>query len=163
MASRRELKKNVNYIAGELFMECLVNSLYVPGTDKTKADELMGRILSVQDEFIIIRHRHVCLPSQNAIVDKAVYCFFHSQCLLQVADSVNNYVYFFIKVFAEFLVETFYISGFGMADAADDVLTEIDCLKEQFAQFFTVFIFGIHAFYDTQTCDKVGNIIDVLF
>ncbi len=33
-------------------MECLVNSLYVPGTDKTKADELMGRILSVQDEFI---------------------------------------------------------------------------------------------------------------
>ena len=69
--------------------------------------------------FIIIRHRHVCLPSQNAIVDKAVYCFFHSQCLLQVADSVNNYVYFFIKVFAEFLVETFYISGFGMADSAD--------------------------------------------
>ena len=52
MASRRELKKNVNYIAGELFMECLVNSLYVPGADKTKADELMGRILSVQDEFI---------------------------------------------------------------------------------------------------------------
>ena len=52
MASRRELKKNVNYIAGELFMECLVNSLYVPGTDKAKADELMGKILSMQDEFI---------------------------------------------------------------------------------------------------------------
>ena len=46
MASRRELKKNVNYIAGELFMECLVNSLYVPGTDKAKADELMGKIIS---------------------------------------------------------------------------------------------------------------------
>ena len=44
MASRRELKKNVNYIAGELFMECLVNSLYVPGTDKAKADELMGKM-----------------------------------------------------------------------------------------------------------------------
>ena len=52
MASRRELKKNVNYIAGELFMVCLVNSLYVPGTDKAKADELMGKILSMQDEFI---------------------------------------------------------------------------------------------------------------
>ena len=59
MASRRELKKNVNYIAGELFMECLVNSLYVPGTDKTKADELMGRILSVQDVIkLIIRISH---------------------------------------------------------------------------------------------------------
>ena len=30
MASRKELKKNINYIAGELFTECLVNSLYVP-------------------------------------------------------------------------------------------------------------------------------------
>lgn len=52
MASRRELKKNVNYIAGELFSECLINSLYVPGTDKTKADALMGEILGMQDEFI---------------------------------------------------------------------------------------------------------------
>ena len=48
MASRKALKKNVNYIAGELFAECLMNSLYVPGTDKKKADEL----LKMQDEFI---------------------------------------------------------------------------------------------------------------
>lgn len=52
MASRKVLKKNVNYIAGELFAECLVNSLYVPGVDKEKADELMGEILKMQDEFI---------------------------------------------------------------------------------------------------------------
>ena len=37
MASRKELKKNINYIAGELFTECLVNSLYVPGTEQTKS------------------------------------------------------------------------------------------------------------------------------
>lgn len=52
MASRKELKKNINYIAGELFTECLVNSLYVPRTDKQKADELMAEILKMQDEFI---------------------------------------------------------------------------------------------------------------
>ena len=52
MASRKELKKNINYIAGELFTECLVNSLYVPGTDKLKADEQMAEILKMQDEFI---------------------------------------------------------------------------------------------------------------
>lgn len=52
MASRKNLKKNVNYIASELFAECLVNSLYVPGTDKAKADELMSTILNMQDEFI---------------------------------------------------------------------------------------------------------------
>ena len=60
MASRRELKKNVNYIAGELFMECLVNSLYVPGTDKAKADELMGKILSMQDLSLI----HISEPTR---------------------------------------------------------------------------------------------------
>lgn len=52
MASRRQLKKNVNYIAGELFAECLINSLFVPGTDKAKADEIMGKVLTMQDEFI---------------------------------------------------------------------------------------------------------------
>ncbi len=52
MASKRELKKNVNYIIGELFAECIVNSLYVPGTDNKKADELMTAILNMQDDFI---------------------------------------------------------------------------------------------------------------
>ena len=52
MANRRQLKKNVNYIAGELFMECLVMRNYVPGTDKQKADDLMSNILKIQDEFI---------------------------------------------------------------------------------------------------------------
>lgn len=52
MASRRELKKNVNYIAGELFAECLINSMFVPGTDKAKADGLMSEVLKMQDEFV---------------------------------------------------------------------------------------------------------------
>nr|WP_320059012.1 hypothetical protein [uncultured Bacteroides sp.] len=52
MASRRELKKNVNYIIGELFSECVVSVNCIPGTDKTKADELMLNILKVQDDFI---------------------------------------------------------------------------------------------------------------
>ena len=47
MASRRELKKNVNYIAGELFTECLINSMFIPGTDKSKADELMAEVLKM--------------------------------------------------------------------------------------------------------------------
>ena len=52
MASRRELKKNVNYIAGELFTECLVNSMFIPGTAQDKADAVMADILKMQDEFI---------------------------------------------------------------------------------------------------------------
>lgn len=46
------MKKNVNYITGKLFAECLINSMYVPGTDKEKAEKLMGEVLKMQDEFI---------------------------------------------------------------------------------------------------------------
>ncbi|WP_321517830.1 hypothetical protein [uncultured Bacteroides sp.] len=52
MASRKNLKKHVNYISGEIFTECIINSLYVPGTDKVKADELMAQVLEMQQEFI---------------------------------------------------------------------------------------------------------------
>ncbi len=52
MASRRILKKHVNYISGELFTECIINSLYIPGTDKVKADALMTQVLEMQQEFI---------------------------------------------------------------------------------------------------------------
>lgn len=51
MASRRELKKNVNYIAGELFTECLICNP-AADADKKKADEILTQILVMQDEFL---------------------------------------------------------------------------------------------------------------
>lgn len=51
MASRRELKKNVNYITGELFAECLISSA-ADKADKKKADEILIQILDMQDEFL---------------------------------------------------------------------------------------------------------------
>ena len=49
---RRLLKKQVNYIAGELFAECVVLTQVVPGIDEKKVDDLMTRILYMQDDFI---------------------------------------------------------------------------------------------------------------
>ncbi len=49
---RRLLKKQVNYIAGELFAECVVLAQVVPGVDGQKVDDLMIRILYMQDDFI---------------------------------------------------------------------------------------------------------------
>ena len=49
---RRLLKKQVNYIAGELFAECVVLTQVVPGIDEKKVDNLMTRILYMQDDFI---------------------------------------------------------------------------------------------------------------
>ena len=52
MANRRQLKKNVNYIAGELFAECLINTMAVPGIDAEKADKVLADILIMQDDFV---------------------------------------------------------------------------------------------------------------
>ncbi len=52
MANKRMLKKEINYIAGELLAECLFNKYYVPGIDNDKIDELMGKIIGIQDDFL---------------------------------------------------------------------------------------------------------------
>lgn len=40
MAKRRILKKEISYVAGELFTEALVCKLYIPGVNQEKADAL---------------------------------------------------------------------------------------------------------------------------
>lgn len=52
MAKRRILKKNIGYVAGDLFWEVLICKLYIPGVDKDEADVLMSRVLDMQDDFI---------------------------------------------------------------------------------------------------------------
>lgn len=52
MAKRRILKKEVADVAGELFAEALFCSLYIPDADKEKADQVMTRILDMQESFI---------------------------------------------------------------------------------------------------------------
>ena len=43
MANKRLLKKEIACVASELFTEVLFCSLFIPGTDKDKADRLMPR------------------------------------------------------------------------------------------------------------------------
>lgn len=52
MAKRRILKKEIGYVAGELFAEVLVCKLYVPGVEQEKAEVVLSRILDMQDDFI---------------------------------------------------------------------------------------------------------------
>lgn len=52
MAKRRILKKNIGYAAGDLFTEVLICKAFIPGTEQEKADALLTRILTMQDEFI---------------------------------------------------------------------------------------------------------------
>lgn len=52
MAKRRILKRDISYVAGELFTEALVCKLYIPGVEGEKAEAVMSRILDMQDDFI---------------------------------------------------------------------------------------------------------------
>ncbi len=52
MANKRTLKKEISNVAGMLFSETLFCTLYIPDTDKEKANRLMARILDMQDDFI---------------------------------------------------------------------------------------------------------------
>lgn len=52
MAKRRNLKRDIGYVAGELFTEVLVAKMLTPGINHDKADELLGAILDMQDEFV---------------------------------------------------------------------------------------------------------------
>ena len=51
MASRRNLKKDINYIIGDIFTECLIYKELVPGTDKEAADALIVDLLRIDNEF----------------------------------------------------------------------------------------------------------------
>lgn len=52
MANRRTLKKNINSICSELFYECIALSHYNLDVKREDIDNLMTRILVMQDEFI---------------------------------------------------------------------------------------------------------------
>lgn len=52
MAKRRILKRNIGYVAGDLFTEALVCKMLIPGVEKERADAVMSRILDMQDEYV---------------------------------------------------------------------------------------------------------------
>lgn len=50
---RRELKKSINYLCGELMAECICIERFAPkGTDKEKVDAVMKNILHMQADLI---------------------------------------------------------------------------------------------------------------
>ncbi len=52
MASRRDLKRDISYVIGDIFTECLIYKELVPGTDKDAAEKLIVDLLRIDNEFI---------------------------------------------------------------------------------------------------------------
>lgn len=57
MAKKRILKKNIGYLAGELFTEAMLCSLFIKDVDKDAAEVVMSRILEMEEAFIRRAHR----------------------------------------------------------------------------------------------------------
>ncbi len=87
MASRRILKKNVNYITEELFAECLINNMLIPNVDKNKANELMNEILKVRNDFICrISHTE---PGSVKLFYKKFQTDFNAK-IKELTDAIEN-------------------------------------------------------------------------
>ena len=52
MASRRDLKRDISYVIGDIFTECLIYKELVPGTDQKEAEKLIVDLLRIDNEFI---------------------------------------------------------------------------------------------------------------
>ena len=51
MANKRELKKSINYVVGDLFQECIILKM-IKKADNAIADEVLADILNLQNEFL---------------------------------------------------------------------------------------------------------------
>ena len=71
MANKRNLKKEINFLAEELVTNCFLSSAFLNGSDDEKFDELIGRILDMQGEFLSrANHPNV---TKNAKIVKEYY------------------------------------------------------------------------------------------
>lgn len=52
MTNKRELKKNIKFICGDLFAECIATSLYSGKPKKDDVDALLQSIIATNNEFI---------------------------------------------------------------------------------------------------------------
>ena len=52
MASRRDLKRDISYVIGDIFTECLIYKELVPDTNQKEAEKLIVDLLRIDNEFI---------------------------------------------------------------------------------------------------------------
>ena len=84
MASKRLLKKNIGYIAGDLFTEVLICKLFIPATDQDKAEVLMTRILDMQDEFAKRAHRPDAKENKKRVKE------YYSKLIADLQAEINS-------------------------------------------------------------------------
>lgn len=87
MAKRKDLKRNINYICSELFAECVAISLYKKDVDRGNVDDILERIILMQDDFLRrISHTE---PGSERLFYKKLRLDFQTQ-VDEVLDMIGN-------------------------------------------------------------------------
>ena len=52
MASKRDLKKEINAVVDALTLEYVLTSSFIPGVDKDKAVAVLDKVMNLRTEFL---------------------------------------------------------------------------------------------------------------
>ncbi len=70
MASKRELKKTINYVCSELFAECVANSIYSTKRDEKDTNALLHSIVAMHNNYVCrISHPEPGMPTKKYYAD----------------------------------------------------------------------------------------------
>lgn len=81
------------------------------------------------DALLKVGYIHFRFPAQQFVVDKPADGLFHVCLFGQFFQFLEHVVHFGIEVGSQFLVEQFHAARFGVTDAADDVVAQVDNLE----------------------------------
>ncbi len=88
MANKRELKKTINCVCGELFAECIAVSLYGENPNMENMNALLSSIAIIQNDYICkISHPEPGLPQKKFF--KHLSASFNEQ-VSEVFDHIGN-------------------------------------------------------------------------
>ncbi|MBR6191964.1 MAG: hypothetical protein IKQ68_07410 [Prevotella sp.] len=88
MANKRDLKRGLSYICGELFAECIATSAYSNNSDRDNVDTLLKTILCVHSDFV----RRVSHPEPGMTAKKyyqALVTSFNNE-VNDIVDQIGN-------------------------------------------------------------------------
>lgn len=88
MASKRDIKKRVNYICSALFAECVATSLYEGKRDEESLKALMQSILSIHRDYICrISHIEPGMKAKKFFQD---YSNSFNEQVGEIIDQISN-------------------------------------------------------------------------
>lgn len=88
MTNKRNLKRTINYLCGDLFAECIAASLYNGKTNKDDVDALLTSILVLNNNYVRrISHPEPGMSAKKYFKD--LITNFNKQAL-EIIDQINN-------------------------------------------------------------------------